>query len=230
MFQVDLILVEKFKRVRVADVVDALDRYGYHDRILISREIRPLYSGIRIAGHALTVQTRKAIEEIPSMAPEEWEKFAGEWYSKKANYELFMKHAGPGIVITVNAAECPDVGFWGSNVSLQAKAKGVEGVVIDGGCRDTWEIQLLKIPVFCKTRGRTEVIGRLEIPPDGVNIPVTIGGVTVYPGDIVVGDDDGLVVVPKIIAGKVAERAEKQLEADRASQKPFLEKLGLRLI
>ncbi len=229
MFQVDLTLVERLKRVRVADVVDALDRYGYHDRILISREIRPLYPGIRMAGHALTVQTRRAREEIPSMSPEEWEKYAGEWYNKRANYELFMKYAGPGIVITVNSAECPDVGFWGSNVGLQAKAKGVEGVVIDGGCRDTGEIRLLQIPVFCRTHGRTEVVGRLEIPPDGVNIPVTIGGVTVYPGDIVVGDDDGLVVVPRDIADKVVEKAEKQLEADRMAQKPLLEKLGLRL-
>lgn len=223
----DLSLVERYKSVRVADVVDALDRYGFHERLLVSRRIRPLYSGIRVAGFAITVQARKTQEEMPSMSPEDYDKYAEDWYRLKANYDCFMKYAGPGTVIAINSDGCLDVGFWGSMIALVAKAKGVEGVVLDGGCRDVWEVQRIGFPVFSRSIGRTEVIGRLELRSEDVNIPVSIGGVIVNPYDMIVGDDDGLVVVPKSIAHRVLERAERQLMDDRSSQKPYLDMFGI---
>ncbi|MEM1602021.1 MAG: RraA family protein [Candidatus Bathyarchaeia archaeon] len=222
-------LISRFKGVRVADVVDALDRFGFHEKTLVSRDIRPIYSGIRVAGFALTVQARRVQEEIPSMSPEEYDKYAEEWYKIRANYNHFMKDAGPGTVIAINCDGCLDVGFWGSMIALVAKAKGVEGVVLDGGCRDTWEIQRMRFPVFCRAIGRTEVVGRLEIKQEFINIPISIGGVTVNPGDVIVGDDDGVVVVPRKLALQVVERAERQMAMDRASQKPYLDMLGLTL-
>lgn len=140
-----------------------------------------------------------------------------------------MRFAGPGTVIAINSAGCMNVGFWGSMIALLAKSKGIEGVVLDGGCRDIWEIQRIRFPVFCKSRGRTEVVGRLEIPSENVNISILLGGVTVNPGDVIVGDDGGVVVVPRKIAHQVLDRAEKRLLLDRKSQKPYLEKLGINL-
>jgi regulator of RNase E activity RraA len=224
---VDLGLVERYRSVRVADVVDALDRYGFHGRLLISREIRPLYPGIKMAGFAVTVQARRVQGEIPSMSPEDYDRYADEWYRFKADYGCFMKYAVPGTVIAVNSDGCLDVGFWGSMIALVAKARGVEGVVLDGGCRDVWEVQRIRFPVFSRSIGRTEVVGRLEIRPGDVNVPVSIGGVTVNPYDLIVGDDDGLVVVPRSIASQVLERAEKQLIADREAQKPYLDMFEL---
>lgn len=221
--------MEKFKLVRVADVIDALDRYGFHGNVLVSRDIRPLYPNAKLAGYAVTVRTRRAQEEMPSMSPEEYDKYADGWYRDRANYELFMKHAGPGTVIVVEALHSPDVGFWGSTVALSAKVKGVEGAVIDGGARDAGEIEKIGFPTFCRYHGRTEVVGRLEFNSRDVNVPVTVGGVTVRPLDIVVGDYDGVVVVPMEVAEGVLERALKQLELDRSVQKPLLEKLGIRL-
>jgi 4-hydroxy-4-methyl-2-oxoglutarate aldolase len=226
---IDLKLVDRYKKIRVADVIDALDRYGFHDKVLVSNEIKPLYSGIMMAGYAVTVKANRVQDEIPSMTPEEYEKFVGEWYGKRANYEHFMKHSGPGIVLVVDLDGCDDVGFWGSNIGLSAKVKGVEGIVLDGGCRDTYEVRKIQFPVFCRTIGRTEVIGRIEIKPENVNVPITVGGACVNPGDIVVGDDDGVVIVPKNVATKVLERAEKQLELDRKGQKPFLDRTGITL-
>jgi regulator of RNase E activity RraA len=222
-------MVERYKRIRVADVIDALDRYGFHDRVLVSREIKPLYPGIMMAGCAVTVKANRIQEEMPSMTPEEYEKYAGEWYGKRANYEHFMKHAGPGVVLAVDLDGCGDVGFWGSNIGLSAKVKGVEGIVLDGGCRDTFEVRKIRFPVFCRTIGRTEVIGRIEVKPENVNVTTTIGGALVNPGDIIVGDDDGVVVVPQKVALQVLERAEKQLELDREGQKPNLDKTGIKL-
>jgi regulator of RNase E activity RraA len=226
---IDLKLVERYKKIRVADVIDALDRYGFHDKVLVSNEIKPLYSGIMMVGHAVTVKANRVQDEIPSMTPEEYEKFAGEWYGKRANYEHFMKHAGPGVVLVVDLDGCNDVGFWGSNIGLSAKVKGVEGIVLDGGCRDTYEVRKIQFPVFCRAIGRTEVIGRIEIKPENVNVPITVGGAYVNPGDVIVGDDDGVVIVPKKVAAQVLERAEKQLELDRKGQKPFLDKTGITL-
>lgn len=226
---VDIEMVERYKRIRVADVIDALDRYGFHDRVLVSREIKPLYPGIMMAGCAVTVKANRIQEEMPSMTPEEYEKYAGEWYGKRANYEHFMKHAGPGVVLAVDLDGCGDVGFWGSNIGLSAKVKGVEGIVLDGGCRDTFEVRKIRFPVFCRTIGRTEVIGRIEVKPENVNVTTTIGGALVNPGDIIVGDDDGVLVVPQKVALQVLERAEKQLELDREGQKPNLDKTGIKL-
>jgi regulator of RNase E activity RraA len=223
----DLEMIGRYRKIRVADVVDALDRYGFHDRVLVSNDIKPLYSGIMMAGYAVTVKANRVQEEIPSMTPEEYDRYAGEWYGKRANYDHFMKHAGPGVVLTVDLDGYNDVGFWGSNIGLSAKTRGVEGVVLDGGCRDTYEIRKIQFPVFCRAIGRTEVIGRIEIKPENVNIPITIGGAYVNPNDIVVGDDDGVVIVPKDVAPQVLERAEKQLDLDRQSQKPFLDKVGI---
>jgi len=225
----ELKLVERFKKVRVVDVVDALDRYGYHDRVLVSSDIGPLFPGIKMAGYAVTVNAIRTQEEIPSMTPEEYEEYASDWYQNRASYGHFMKFAGPGTVLAVNLAGYDDVGFWGSMIGLVAKDKGVEGIVLDGGCRDTWEIQQIGFPVFCRAIGRTEVIGRIEIKPENVNTPVVIGGANVNPRDVMMGDDDGVIVVPRKVAEDVLERAERQLAADRKAQKPFLEKMGLTL-
>lgn len=223
----DVELIERYKKLRVADVVDALDRFGFHDRVLVSSAIKPLYSGIRMAGYALTVRALRVQEEIPSMTTSEYEKYASDWYGRRANYGCFMKFAGQGTVLVMDLAGYVDVGFWGSMIGLAAKDKGVEGVVLDGGCRDTWEIQQIRFPVFCRGTGRTEVIGRLELRPEDVNIPIVVGGANVNPGDVIVGDDDGVVVVPRKVAQQVLERAEKQLAIDRKAQKPYLDKVGL---
>jgi len=163
------------------------------------------------------------------MSPEDYDRYADEWYRFKADYGCFMKYAVPGTVIAVNSDGCLDVGFWGSMIALVAKARGVEGVVLDGGCRDVWEVQRIRFPVFSRSIGRTEVVGRLEIRPEDVNVPVSIGDVTVNPYDLIVGDGDGLVVVPRSIASQVLERAEKQLIADREAQKPYLDMFELTL-
>lgn len=222
-------IIERYGKVRVADVVDALDRFGFHDKVLISSEVKPLYPGIKMAGSGLTVKALRVQEEIPSMRPAEYEKYAEDWYKNRASYDCFMKFAGRGTVIVVDLDGYVDVGFWGSMIGLVAKDKGVEGIVLDGGCRDVWEIQQIGFPVFCRGRGRTEVIGRIELKPEMVNVPVTVGGAIVNPSDIIVGDDDGVVVVPGKIASNVLERAERQLSLDRKAQKPYLDRMGLTL-
>ena len=222
-------LLKRLSEVRTADVIDALDRYNAHDSTIMSEEIRPLFNDVKMVGVALTIRLVKAREPIPSMSPEEYDHYASEWYRDRNNAELFLRLAEPGHVLVADAGGYTRVGFWGSYIALIARDRGIAGLVIDGGCRDVAEIRRERFPVFCRGVGRTETVGRLILRPEDVNVPVTVGNVPVEPGDFVMGDDDGVVVVPRELAEAVSERALRQFQEDRANQKPYLEKFGIRL-
>lgn len=222
-------LIERFMKVRTADVIDALDRYNIHGSTIMSQEIRPLYENIKMVGVALPIRLIKTGESVPTMTPEEYEQYAANWYQNRNNADLFFKIAESGHVLVADAGGYTEVGFWGSYIALVAKDKSIMGLVIDGGCRDIGEIRKEKFPVFCRGIGRTETIGRQELHPEDVNIPVTVGRVLVEPGDFVIGDDDGVVVVPRELADVVSERALKQIQDDRRMQRPYLEKFGIQL-
>jgi regulator of RNase E activity RraA len=98
-------------------------------------------------------------------------------------------------------------------------------VVTSGGARDTDEIIKEKIPLYYRGPGRGIRPGRNEV--ESVNRPVTVGGVLVYPGDVVVADGDGVAVVPRAQAEPVARAARAVLEADKAARRKLYEKLGL---
>lgn len=134
----------------------------------------------------------------------------------------------PGHILVADAGGYMQVGFWGSFIALVARDRGIVGLVIDGGCRDVGEIRKERFPVFCRGIGRTETIGRQELRPEDVNIPDTVGGVLVEPGDFVMGDDE-VVVIPRALADVVSERALKQFQDDRRAQRPYLDKFGIRL-
>jgi len=105
------------------------------------------------------------------------------------------------------------------------KTRGAVGVVTSGGARDTDEIIKEKVPLYFKGAGRGIRPGRNEV--ESVNRPVTVGGVLVRPGDVVVADGDGVVVVPREHAEAVARAAREVLEADKAARRRLYEKLGL---
>lgn len=222
-------VIRRLMDVRTADVIDALDRYNVHGVTIMSEEIRPLFNDIKTVGVALTIRLTKVREPIPKMTPEEYERYATDWYKKRNNAELFLKMSEPGHILVADAGGYTQVGFWGSFIALVARDRGIVGLVIDGGCRDVGEIRKERFPVFCRGIGRTETIGRQELRPEDVNIPVTVGGVLVEPGDFVMGDDDGVVVIPRALADVVSERALKQFQDDRRAQRPYLDKFGIRL-
>ena len=91
-------------------------------------------------------------------------------------------------------------------MTFTAEKKGIAGTVIDGVCRDVDGIRALNYPIF--TKGKYMVTGKERVQVDGVNVPVSVSGVQVCPGDIVMGDDSGVLVIPKDAAEKVAEVAE----------------------
>jgi len=134
--------------------------------------MKPIDPTVRLAGPALTVDCRPADNLMLHYA---------------------VLKAKPGDVLVVDAKGFMEAGPWGDVLTIQAQKVGIAGLVIDGCVRDANLIIELGFPVFC--RGLS-IKGTGKNQPGKVNVPITMGGVTIQPGDIVVGDRDGLVVVP----------------------------------
>ena len=218
-------LLALYQQLRVADVSDGMDAANVRDAGLVSQAIRPIWPGARAAGRAVTARYVPSAEMVPHMTPEEYAEYEGRWYREKCPYP-FVKEARPGDFLVIDMSGL-EVGLWGSSVALSAVVKGVTGVVIDGGCRDTHEIAIQRCAVWARTVARTTVIGRLEF--ESMNETVGIGGVRVRPGDVVVADDDGVIVVPQEAAELVARVAAKVLEGDKRARRRRYEELGLAL-
>ena len=216
-------LADKFEKLRVADVVDALDRLGHRDVGMMSQRIRPMWEGIQFAGVAVTARYVPYQGYVPSMSVEEYEKWVGWYYGNGCSYPYMdIVQDGNVICLDMNAQE---VGLWGSHVALAAMHKGVRGVVLDGGCRDRAEIKIQKSKVFSSTPARTEVQGRIQF--ESMNQPIACGDVQVRPGDVIVADDDGVCVVPPKFIDEVLKIATKVRDDDKKARRARYEKLGL---
>ena len=134
-----------------------------------------------------------------------------------------MKELEPGDFIVIDQSSV-NVGLCGSNNTLEAFKQGVRGFVTNGGVRDTDEVILQQIPFWSKFCSHGMVQGRVQY--DAHNIPVAVGGVTIFPGDVVVADGDGVIVVPRKIAFEVAEYAHQELRNDKASRRRMYEEMG----
>jgi regulator of RNase E activity RraA len=118
-----------------------------------------------------------------------------------------------GEVIVIDAGGYMSCDVWGGLTSTAAKVRGLAGAVVDGAVRDVSEIRELEFPVFAKGIVPASPTGRLQIMAH--NITITCGGVLVNPGDIILGDDDGVVVIPKEKAEKVLELTKSLSQAEK---------------
>ena len=214
-----------YKYLRVVDVVDAMDGIGYFNIGLVSPELRPLWSGMQFFGEAATIRC------VPSNKPmwkldttEDIVAAHSRWFEKYPPARL-PKNLKPGHVIVMDSGGGPEVGFWGSENALGAVVAGAVGIVTDGYCRDTAEVEAQRTPVVSRLRGRTIIPGRIE----AIETQTTIacGGVQVNPGDIVGADDDGVVVVPQAVALEVATHARAIVLSDMRARRKHYDKLGM---
>lgn len=212
--------------LRVADVRDGMDWIGLFSKGSVSRHIRPIIPGSSMFGPALTVRGRASQVQPQTMTPDEYTEWARNYWYKKMHIEPYADQITPGDVLVF---ESPDlgVGQLGSNNTLNFLAHGAHGVVTSGGCRDTDEVRRQGLPVFAQYISQTMTQGRLEY--DSHNIPVTVGDVLVYPGDIVVADGDGVIVVPQQHAAEVAKYARQELEHDKEARRKMYVQLGWEL-
>jgi regulator of RNase E activity RraA len=207
--------------LRVADVSDGMDQAGLANVGLVSPDVGPLWRDTvhfthRIVGVAVTARYVPSNEPQPGpLETDEFNRWMGSFYNDKSS-EPFVPLLREGSVLVIEDDETADVGSIGSNNIMGWKSRGCVGVVTSATARDTDEIIAEKVPLYFKRVGRGIRPGRNEI--ESVNRPVVVGGVQVMPGDVVVADGDGVIVVPRAHAEQVAKYARATLEQSRPPQ------------
>jgi regulator of RNase E activity RraA len=211
------------RTIRTSDVSDALDSMGLQERYVMDPRMRPLFPGIRFAGIAHTMAYDLTDRPLEPMT---YDEFAERQYAPGP--EGLWREAGPWGApdeVLVIDAKGTIAGILGSSNTLQGRAKGTVGFVIDGVCRDSYEATIQNTPMFCTVRSPAHPMGRILAVSDGE--PIVCAGVEVRQGDLVLADDDGVVVVPQDIAAEVVDRAVKIQVVDRPSRRDGYTKLGL---
>jgi len=223
-------ILKFFDGLRVADVSDGMDKVGLTNTGLMSPEIHALWKDTvhykhRFIGIAVTVRyvpTNKP--PAPAMDTAPFDRWVGQWYNQLST-EPFVPLIRKGTALVIDDALDSDVGSIGSNNIMGWQVRGCVGVVTNATARDTDEIITEKVPLYFKKPGRGIRPGRNEI--ESVNRPIVCGGVLVEPGDVIVADGDGVIVVPRAHAKEVAEYAKTILDGDKAGRRNLYKKLGL---
>ncbi|MFV0375169.1 RraA family protein [Microbacterium sp.] len=177
-------LVERFRAVGTATVSDALDKLGRPGSLL---GLAPLADGQQMAGRAFTVRYVSA--QVPA-----------------GTVGDFIDDVAVGQVVVIDNGGRLDATVWGDILTAVAHRRGIAGTVIDGVCRDTQRALSLGYPIYSRGRFMRTGKGRVEVAQE--QAPVTVGGVTVRPGDLLVGDSDGVVVVARDIENEAIGIAE----------------------
>lgn len=223
-------ILKLFEGLRVADVSDGMDKVGLTNTGLMSPEIHALWKDTvhythRFVGIAVTVRyvpTNKP--PAPRMETPAFDRWVGQWYNQLSS-EPFVPLIRKGTALVIDDAPDSDVGSIGSNNIMGWKVRGCVGVITNATARDTDEIITEKVPLYFRKPGRGIRPGRNEI--ESVNRPIVCGGVLVEPGDVIVADGDGVIVVPRAHAKEVAEYAQVIIDGDKSGRRNLYKKLGL---
>ena len=186
-------LVDGFKSLPTACISDALDRLGIAGQCL---GIAPLSHTFRLAGRAFTIRYRPV------------------GYVEKGNVGDYIDDIDPGDIVVLDNSGRLDCTVWGDILTMVAHRRGVGGTVINGVCRDVARALDLNYPIY--SRGRFMRTGKDRVEVSAMNVPVSLGDVPVRPADILVGDADGVLVIPATAAEKVLDTARSIEEAEQA--------------
>ena len=219
-------LIRLFTPCRVTDVRDGMDWIGYHHYGSVDHHIRPLFPAHAV-GIARTARYIPYEGPAPLERGDAYTQWSGWYYGHVCTYP-WMDDIQPGDFIALDISGV-DVGLLGSNNTLEALQKGAVGFLTNGGgIRDTDEVIMQeKMPVW--SLFISQGMDQARIRYDCKDIPVAIGGVAIYPGDVIVADGDGVIIVPRKAAPEVAKYAWQEMNADKAGRQKLYQDLNWEL-
>jgi 4-hydroxy-4-methyl-2-oxoglutarate aldolase len=175
----DPALVKGFQGIPTGVVSDAMGRCNS-----MAAEIKPVWAGARVLGPALTVRTFPADNLMIHKA---------------------VTLAKPGDVVVVNAGGYEDTAVFGDLLGYSMQVHGLAGIVVDGAVRDAEGLAAIGFPTFARA---VLPMGPFKDSPGAINLPISCGGIAVRPGDIILGDADGVIVIPQEHAGEILAKAQ----------------------
>ena len=181
-------------RLTTCNISDSLDKCGYRDQVAFNRLVS-LRLEDRIMGRARTVR----FEEDPNPNPE----------NPYDDMIAFIDSVEPGEIVVIATGRSNKTAFWGELFSAAAKARGALGMITDGNIRDTDKILIVDFPVFSISHRPLDYRGRMKVTE--IQTTVTVEGVDIHPGDLLMADNDGVVVIPKEIESDVLDAARKRV-------------------
>jgi 4-hydroxy-4-methyl-2-oxoglutarate aldolase len=180
-------IVERLLKLDTCAVSDGMDRLGLTGA---TYGVRPMWPCPKIVGRAVTMKIKPVGLDKP----------------KQHLGTLPIDAAQPGDVIVIDNGGRPDTSCWGGLLALAAKTKGISGVVIDGACRDIDESRDVGFPVYA--RGAVPMTARGRVMQEAYNQEIEFAGVQVHPGDLVIADGSGVVIIPRSKEEEIVREAE----------------------
>lgn len=185
------------RQVSTATLSSQLTRRGFKQLFL--QDVAPLRPDLRMAGQAFTLRYIPAREDLER---------GGDFDNLTNKQRIAVESVGPGDVLVIEARGDTRAGSLGNILATRIKQRGAAGIVTDGAFRDTPAIRAIDLPTYA--RGQHPNISFTIHHPVAINVPIGCGGVAVLPGDVLVGDAEGVIVIPRALAEEVARDALEQ--------------------
>lgn len=190
------------KTVSTATLCSQMRKRGFWN--VFMHDVHPLRPDLRMAGQALTLRYIPRREDLDPV---------GEYDNRTNKQRLAIESVEPGDVLVIDARGDTRAATLGNILTARVMRRGGSGIVTDGAFRDSPSIESIDLPTFART-ANANLSNAIHFPSE-INVPIACGGVAVIPGDVLVGDAEGVIVIPQGLAKDVADAAVEQEEREK---------------